>query len=325
MTFVGTPIITAVIVSYNTRDMTLECLHTLAAAVRPLPLEIWVVDNASTDGSVEAIRQADVPGVRLIANPENRGFGAANNQAMRQARGEFILLLNTDAFPDADAVAVMREYLDTHPGVGVVGPRLRYADGTPQVSCYRFPTPLRAWIENLGLARVFKGHPGLEDLAKWDHRTTREVDFVIGACLLVRRRVVEEAGGFDEAFFLYSEETDWQWRIHRAGWRIAFTPAATAVHLAGGSGAKDQARINQHFFESLDYYVRKHHGLSGLISFRLAMVVGSFGRAFWWSARLLSRHHRSRAFAKARLHWWLVLRQATQPVPTGVRSASAAA
>ena len=258
--------------------------------------------------------------MKLIANRENVGFGAANNQAMRQAHGEFILLLNSDAFPDVDAVRVLLEYMRTHPEAGVVGPRLRYADGTPQVSCYCFPTPLRAWIENSGLSRFFAGRPRWEDLAKWDHRTTREVDFVIGACLLVRRRVFEEVGGFDEGFFLYSEETDWQWRIRKAGWRIAFTPDATAVHLAGGSGAQDKARINQHFFNSLDYYVRKHHGLPGLISFRLAMTIGSFARAIWWSCRSLPPRQHPRAFAKALLYFWLVLRQATRPAPSVSRT-----
>lgn len=325
ISFVEAPVITAVIVSYNTRDMTLECLRALAAAARPLSLETWVVDNASTDGSVEAVEQAALPSVQVIANLKNLGFGAANNQAMWRARGEFILLLNSDAFLDVGALKVLTEHLRNHPEVGAVGPRLRYVDGTPQVSCYCFPTPLRAWIENLGLARFFARFPRWEDLAKWDHRTAREVDFIIGACLLVRRCVWEEVGGFDESFFLYSEETDWQRRMHTAGWRIAFTPEATAVHLAGGSGAKDKVRINQHFFTSLDYYVRKHHGLPGLISFRLAMTVGSFVRAIWWSGRSLFAGQRTRAFAKARLHWWLVFRQATRLPPAVPRNAALAA
>lgn len=325
MTFMKAPDITAVIVSYNTRDMTLECLRTLARVAQPLSLETWVVDNASSDGSVEAIEQANLPDVQVIANLKNVGFGAANNQAMWRARGEFILLLNSDAFPDAGALQTLVEHLRGHPEVAAVGPRLRYADGTPQVSCYCFPTPLRAWIENLGLARFLARHPRWEDLAKWDHRTTREVDFVIGACLLARRRAWEEVGGFDEGFFLYSEETDWQRRMHNAGWRIAFTPDAGAVHVAGGSGAKDKVRINRHFFASLDYYVRKHHGLAGLVSFRLAMTVGSFVRALWWSCRSLFAGQRARAFAKARLHWWLVFRQATWPAPAVPRGAAYAA
>ena len=283
-----------------------------------------MVDNDSTDGSVEAIEQAALPGVQVIANLKNLGFGAANNQAMWLARGEYLLLLNSDAFLDAGALQVLMEYLRSHPEVGAVGPRLRYADGTPQASCYRFPTPVRGWIENLGLARLFAWHPRWDDLAKWDHRTAREVDFVIGACLLVRRRVWEQIGGFDEGFFLYSEETDWQRRMHTAGWRVAFTPEATALHLAGGSGAKDRVRINQHFFTSLDHYVRKHHGLSGLVSFRAAMTVGSFIRAIWWSGRSLFAGQRTGAFAKARLYWWLVFRQATQPAPAVERSVACA-
>ena len=317
-----TPLVSVVVVSFNTREMTLECLRTARAATAGLPTEFLVVDNASTDGSAEAVRR-EFPTVAVIANAENVGFGAANNQAMARAHGEFFLLLNTDAFPDPRAVGTLLDFLRTHPEVGVVGPRLRYADGTPQPSCHRFPTPGRAWLENLGLARCFANNPRLDDLTRWDHATERRVDFVIGACLLVRRRVFQAVGGFDERFFLYSEETDWQRRIRAADWQVAFTPAATVTHLAGGSGARDRARINRHFFESLDRYVRKHHGLGGLLSFRLAMTVGCLGRALLWSAASLLRPRlRPRALAKARLHWWLTFRQATARPASALTPAS---
>src|SRR5687768_14946249 len=134
------PTVSVIIVSYNTREMTLECLRTLYGGLGDPAAEVWVVDNASTDGSAEAIR-AGFPQVRLVANARNVGFGAANNQAMCQARGEFFLLLNSDAFPRPGAVAALADFLRRHQDVAVVGPRLLNADGSLQRSCFRFPSP----------------------------------------------------------------------------------------------------------------------------------------------------------------------------------------
>ncbi len=304
------PEVSVVIVSYNTRAMTLRCLQTLLDGLGGLRAEVWVVDNASTDGSADAIRDA-FPRVRLIANATNAGFGKANNQAMRAACGEFLLLLNSDAFPEPGAIAQLVEYARAQPRVGVVGPRLNNADGSMQVSCHRFPSPARSWLENLGLTKVFARDPWLGDYSWWAHDTEREVDFAIGACLLVRCEVYETVGGFDERFFMYAEEADWQKRIHAAGWTVSFTPTARVTHLAGASGAAEKVRINQHFFESLDHYIRKHHGFLGLLSLRAAMAIGCLSRAIFWSVASWFSASRERARSKARLHAWLVVRQAT--------------
>jgi len=304
--------VSVIIVSYNTRQMTLDCLHALEAGLAGLNAEVWVVDNASADGSVEAIRAA-FPEVHVIDNPVNAGFGAANNLALKQAKGEFLLLLNTDAFAAPGAVAALVDYLKTHPKAGIAGPRLLNVGGSLQRSCYRYPSPGRAWLENLGLSGLVARHGALGDYSAWAHDADRSVEWVIGACLLVRREAYMQAGGFDEAFFMYQEETDWQKRVRDAGWEIAFTPSAVVTHLGGASGASEQARINAHFFDSLDYFIRKHHGLAGLISLRLAMVVGAAVRTVAWGgiAALLPRR-RSAAKAKTRLQAWLCVRQATR-------------
>ena len=301
-----------IIVSYNTRQMTLDCLHALQAGLEGLSAEVWVVDNASADGSADAIRAA-FPKVHVVDNPVNAGFGAANNLALKQAAGEFLLLLNTDAFAAPGAVAALVDYLKSHPNAGIAGPRLLNADGSVQRSCYRYPSPGRAWLENLGLSGLLARHSVLGDYSAWAHDREQAVEWVIGACLLVRREAYRQAGGFDEAFFMYQEETDWQKRVRDAGWEIAFTPSAVVTHLGGASGASEQARINAHFFDSLDYFIRKHHGLAGLISLRLAMVVGAAVRTAAWGgiAALLPRR-RSAAQAKTRLQAWLCVRQATQ-------------
>lgn len=300
--------ISAVIVSYNTRDLTLECLQTLGADLAGVPSEIFVVDNASTDGSVEAIRAA-FPSAHVLANSENVGFGAANNQAMRRARGKYFLLLNSDAFPRPGAIPALMAYLDQNPTAGVAGPRLLNRDGTLQRSCYHFPTPGQAWRENLGISRLLSQGSPLADYRDWDHASEREVDFMIGACLLVRREVFGQLGGFDERFFMYQEEADWQRRINGAGWRVQFTPSAEVVHFGGESGKREQTRVNQHFFESLDKYALKHHGVTGFLLIRLAMLVGCSVRAILWLGAVVIPGQRERATGKALKHFRLVLRQ----------------
>lgn len=304
------PTISIIIVSYNTRRMTLECLRTLYAGLGELTAEVWLVDNASQDGSADAVAEG-FPAVRLIRNFANKGFAAANNQAMQLAAGEYFLLLNSDAFVAPGAVAALLAYLRSHSEVGMVGPRLSNEDGSLQRSCFRFPTPARAWLENLWVSALLPGHWAAGDYRRWPHDSERRVDWVIGACLLVRREVFEQVGGFDERFFMYAEETDWQRRIRDRGWDIGFTPAAVVTHLGGASGAREKARINRHFFDSLDFYERKHHGLRGLVALRAAMVLGCCLRAPLWAAAGALPRLRAVARSKVRLLCWLIVRQAT--------------
>jgi GT2 family glycosyltransferase len=318
---IAKPLVSVLIVSYNTRDVTLDCLRALSADLcashtetAPEPLaastEIWVVDNASTDGSVLAIRAA-FPDVRIIENDRNIGFGAANNRALEQARGEFLLLLNSDAFPEPDTVGILVRYLREHPDVGVVGPRLLNRDGSMQESCFRFPSPRQKWVENLWVSAVFKNHPLLGDYRRWAHDAERQVDFVSGACMMARREAYEQVGGFDERFFLYSEETDWQRRLRDRGWQVAFTPEARVTHYGGSSGATAKARINRYFYDSMDFYTWKHHGWRGLISLRIAMTIGCFLRAIGWTAAQVLPQKRAVAASKARLYSWLFVREMT--------------
>lgn len=295
------PEISVIIISYNTREMTLRCLGVLEKAMEGISYEVLLVDNASKDGSVDAVRAA-FPATRIIANEKNTGFGAANNQAMAIAKGKFFLLLNSDAFPEPDAIRTLLDYMRANPKAGVTGPRTHNADGTLQLSCFRLPSPSYAWRENFWLTRGYR---------RWAHDSVRSVDFVIGACMLVRREVYEKVGGFDETFFMYSEETDWQRRIHDAGWDIIFVPESRITHLGGSSGASDKVAVNRHFFESLDVYVRKHHGFAGLISLRAAMAAGCLMRAILWMGGAILPQKRKTALAKARMHSWLFFRQTT--------------
>ena len=305
------PAVSAIVVSFNTRQMTLDCLHTLADELGQCAADIWLVDNASTDGTVDAVAAA-MPHVKIIANSRNAGFGAANNQAMRQAQGEFILLLNSDAFPQQGAVAALLDYMRAHPDVGVAGPRLLNADKSLQISCFRFPSPGFCWAENLWAPILFPRSRAISDYRRWAHDRERDVDWVVGACMMIRAEAYRVAGGFDERFFMYAEETDWQRRIRRAGWRVCFTPAGNVVHLGRGSAKAGDGVVDGHFFQSLDRYQLKHHGWAGLVSLRMAMIVGCSARALAWSLVGVVRPGRGQvAWNKARFHCRLAWRQAT--------------
>jgi GT2 family glycosyltransferase len=304
----GAPLVSVIIVSYNTCEITLRCLRELYSAMA-CPAEVIVVDNASTDSSAQTISR-DFPEVLIIRNDRNVGFSSANNQGMRAAKGTYFLLLNSDAFVVQGTVETLVAFLEKHPEAGVAGPRLLNADGTLQRSCHRFPTPGMAWIENLWISKLLPNHPKFDSYSRWDHNKERYVDFISGACMMVRRTTYEHVGGFDEMFFMYAEETDWQRRMHTRGWLVGFTPETKVVHLGGASGGA--TGIRRHVFESLDRYQYKHHGLSGLLSLRLAMVVGNALRAPIWAAILIIAPSRRRqAAAKLRLALWLLLRQTT--------------
>lgn len=306
------PLLSVIIVNYNTRRMTLDSLSKLHENLGGISTEIILIDNASQDGSVEAVRER-FPQVRILEPGKNLGFGKANNLGMKAARGEYFMLLNTDAFVHPGAISAMIAEIQKYPQCGVLGSKLLNADGSLQQSCYPFPSPSRAWIENLWLSRLLKK---TFDYQHWPHDVPREVDWLIGACMLLPRKVFQQVGGFDETFFMYAEETDWLRRIRDAGYTVRFTPDAAVTHLGGASGKNDKAKISKVFFESLDYYEKKHHGLAGLISLRLAMTIGCFLRFWLWLIVLFlsaaKKDKRSLAVSKVKLNAWLVFRQLTR-------------
>lgn len=235
------PRLSVVIVSYNVRTLLARCLASLAAQPHP-PAEVIVVDNASTDDSVEAVRK-QFSQVRLIENAENRGFAAASNQGLRTAQGRFLCLLNpdTELFPGAlDALAA---FLDASPNVGVVGPTLLYPDGRYQHAAFRFPTLAMALIDFFPLnhrllnSRLYGRYP----IAM--HEKAFAMDFPLGACMMVRREICDEIGLLDEQFFMYCEEVDWCRRTKQAGWEIMHVPEARVVHHEGQSTRQASGRM----------------------------------------------------------------------------------
>ncbi len=304
----SSPLISVIVISFNTVDLTRQCLKAVESALKDVSAEIMVVDNASTDGSVEMVR-LEFPQTKLLVNTGNVGFGAANNQAMKQACGEYFLLLNSDALLHSGALEAMLQAVSRHQQAAVVAPQLLNRDGSLQRSCWRFPSPWRTWAEALWISGLFANHPFLGDFRAWKHDAERKVEWAIGACLLVRRRAYEQIGGFDESFFMYAEETDWQQRMTNAGWEIWFTPEAQVVHLGGASGLGIKRAIAGHFYKSNDLYLLRHHGALGLLSARIATAFGSAARALvLLLMEFFTPKNRAEIRSKRRLRCWLARR-----------------
>jgi hypothetical protein len=268
------PKVTAVVVSYNTRDDLLRCLASLAAHVR-LPLEVVVVDNASTDGSAAAVRAA-YPAARVLESPANQGFSAANNAGMRTSSAPQVLVLNSDAELIPGALETLSGLLDARSDLGVVGPRTVNPDGSVQLSFGPDLTPLSEWRQRSLVLGLRARRP--EALREAEQRASREhePDWVSGSCFLARRAALEAIGGFDEGFFLYEEDADLCRRLRGAGWRILYTPAATVRHALGQSMARDPARARLEYRRSHLRYYQKHNGplLTALLRAYLAVTSG---------------------------------------------------
>ncbi len=248
-----------VIVSWNTRALTLACLDALGAAVAPLRAETIVVDNGSTDGTPDAIRAAGA-GVRLLEPGRNLGFAAGNNAGLAVARGDFLCLLNPDTAPTPGALAALVAFLRAQPTIGAAGPRLLSPDGGEQAVGFAFPTLAQIFLDFFPFGGRFAASRlnGRYPAAPRDRPFP--IGFPLGACIVARREAVAATGPLDEGFFMYSEEVDWGRRMTRAGWPIWCVPTATVVHHGGQSTAQDSARMFVELQRSRARYYRLYHG-----------------------------------------------------------------
>ena len=247
------PDVSVVVVTYNALPWIERCL----ASVEGSGAEIIVVDHGSTDGTLELVRKR-FPALRVIEQ-ENRGFGGGNNTGMRAGSGDYFLLLNPDAWFLGDGLQKLVAFAEAHPDAGIVGPKLLHPDGSLQRSVRGFPTPWRIATEFFFLRKLaprsrllnaFHGGPA-------DHESVYEAEWLGGACLVVRRAAVDAVGGFDESFFLFSEEVDWCYRFWQSGWKVLFYPGAEVVHVIGASHAP--ARYTE-LVLSLVRFLSKHRG-----------------------------------------------------------------
>jgi len=264
------PRVSAIVVSYNTRDDLRRAIASVAAASPTT--ETIVVDNASSDGSAAMVR-GEFPRVQLIASPENVGFSRANNAAIARAQAPLVLFLNSDAELKPGCLEALVGVLDARPEVGAVGPRTVDGTGTLQASFGPALTPWNEW----GQRRLVRG---LRRRAPWalariDQLASREHEpgWVSGSCLLARRQALQAIGGFDEGFFLYEEDVDLCLRLRAAGWRILFTPAAEVIHREGRSVSQLPDRARAEYDRSHLRYYRKHNGRLATLGLRAYLAL----------------------------------------------------
>ncbi len=251
------PDLSIVIVSYNTRDMLRDCLNALPAGCEGLTVEVFVVDNNSPDGSIEMV-QREFPDVLCIANRDNAGFTKANNQALKLAQGEIVVILNPDTETEPRSMTTLVNFLREHPDTGAVGPKLLNTDGSLQHNGRRFPTPYREFLGHSGIANWNRAKFDNEmEYGREDFDVLAEVDQVSGACMMVTKRVMDEVGMLSEDFYMYYEEVEWCWRIRQAGYKVYYVPESRVVHHWMGSVRQVSHAMTARMFKSALTYYKK--------------------------------------------------------------------
>jgi len=286
------PDISVVIVNLNTSDLLKSCLTSLESERTTLGLEVLVIDNGSGDGSVEMVR-THFPHVVLTANGRNEGFARPNNAGMRQARGRYLLLLNSDTEVRPGALRTMVRFLEDHPEAGACGPKLMFPDGKTQRSVKGFPTLFTHLCDMLFLDAVFPESRlfGRGEQRYFDYTRAAQVDHVMAAAFLVRRETYESVGPLDERFAIYYNDMDWCFRMNAAGWQIWYLPDAEVIHYLG----KTVGAVNTRFalfdmlYNNVMFFYQKHYGRGSVVVYRLLLLAGFVVRALAWSFGALLR------------------------------------
>jgi N-acetylglucosaminyl-diphospho-decaprenol L-rhamnosyltransferase len=285
-----------VIVNWNTKDLLRRCLQTVTASTGDVTYDVIVVDNASSDGSPDMVRD-EFPQVMLMTSDTNGGFSYGNNLGLR-ALGfsdnggaapkapRYALLLNPDTEVPPNALCEMVAYMDVHPQMGAAGPKLVLPDGSLDLACRRsFPTPMVALYRFSGLAKLFPNSPRFAryNMTYVDENIELEVDCVVGAYMQIRREAIAQVGLLDETFFMYGEDIDWAFRIKQAGWTIFYNPAVTVKHVKRAASRKSK-RAQQEFSRAMLIFYRKHYRKVTPLPLHALVLVGLLlkgGRSLW--------------------------------------------
>jgi GT2 family glycosyltransferase len=282
--------LTVLIVSYNAKIHLKNCLQSLYEKTSHRPLEVMVVDNASTDGSLPMITR-DFPEVVTIGSPDNLGFAGGNNLGMREAKGDYVLLLNNDAFVKSGAVDTMLGIMKERPDVGVLGPLLRNEDGSVQIS-YGDMINFRAEASQKLLSKFYEG--GNRFFRGYiEKRSKQEAfpDWVSGACMMLRTELLDKVGYFDDCFFMYTEEVDYCQRVRHAGYRVLYTPEAEVIHLRGKSTEANPEKATFEYRRSQLYFYKKHYG-RGKVRFLKVYLLLKIGAKWMLGGRAQRRLQR---------------------------------
>jgi len=292
------PDVTVSIINTNNRQMTLDCLRSVFANTHRVRLEVFVVDNACTDGSAEAI-QAEFPQVRLIRNEHRLGFSTNNNMVFRQAQGRYLLMLNDDTLVQPGALDGMVEFMDAHPRAGVVGAKLLNRDGSNQAAFSRFYGPIGELVLKPAHLRLTLGRYDVDD--------SIEVDAVGGACMLIRHEAAKQVGYLDPIFDpLYSEEIDWCFRIRKVGWKIYHLPQARVIHY--GSQTMDRVPLTklEQLHRGKVRFFLKHFGITGAWCYKVTLFASSVFKVLFYGLASVVNH--KTALQKARTNWHIAKR-----------------
>ncbi len=270
------PKISIVIVNYNTRDLLRACLRSVETSEEKPELELFVVDNASTDGSADMVT-AEFPWARLIRSETNRGYAYANNLGLRRCSGQDYLLLNPDTELSPRALRQMADYMDARLEAGIAGPKLLLLDGQLDLACRRaFPSPRVSFYRMLGLSKLFPRSRrfGQYNLTYLDPDQPAEVDSVVGAFMMVRAEAARQVGLLDESFFMYGEDLDWAYRIKTRGWKVLYNPAVVVLHHKGAASRRHSKKAIIEFYRAMQIFFDKHYAASSSLPLRLLIVSG---------------------------------------------------
>jgi GT2 family glycosyltransferase len=271
----GSLLLSIIVVNWNTRVLLAQCLASIQNSLQDDFFEIIVVDNASSDGSLEMV-QDRFPRVRLIKNDNNAGFARANNQAIQASRGQFILLLNSDAYFVDESAIRMVTIARENPDIGILGGNLFFPDGRPQSSHGELPSlPLE-------IRSLFGLDKSLEPAISKPEEAFVDSGYVNGACLMIRRACLDQIGLLDEGFFMFSEEIDWCIRAKKAGWRVCHAPDTHIVHQVGGSTAVPSGRVLMLYRGKLHYFA-KHYGALAQLALYTAMWFATLSKLLIYS------------------------------------------
>jgi GT2 family glycosyltransferase len=268
------PLVSALVVSYNAKDLLLQCLQTFFASA-DVPVEVVVVDNDSSDGSAAAVTD-EFPQATVLVQPKNLGYGRAANLGLERCQGRFVLLLSSAVTVDAQSVGRMADFLLTRPDAGAVGPRLQLPDGHLDPDARRaFPMPRTMFYRTVGLSKLFPKSPrfGRYNMGHVPESDVHEMDAGSGACLMVRMAALERVGFFDPRYFMFGEDVDLCYRLKLGGWKVFYLPTAGATHHVSPATPELQRQMSYERHRSMWAYHFKHH----------AEDVSAFGNGIVWA------------------------------------------
>lgn len=281
--------ISVIIVSYNVKDFIVPAITSLKRALSSFEYEIFVVDNASRDDSVQAVR-SNFPEVTVIENRENVGFARANNQAIQKARGEFVLLINPDTLVQEDVFSYLFDFMKKHPKAGAATCQILNEDGSFSIDTrHSVPTPATAFWKTIGFDRLFPKHKmfGRYNLTFLDTEKTYEVDAISGSFMFIRKKAIEQIGMLDEDYFMYCEDVDYCYRLNRNGWKVYYAHDSYILHYKGESSKSDYFKYIKNFSRSLKLFYQKHFSKNYNFIFHKIIDAGIAARAFLLYSKFL--------------------------------------